>query len=393
MENRIKFTKEQLQIAITDHLNEEKGVNELFTMVVNGLMYSERTEFLMGEETGINKGNGYRKLLKAGIGSGLELQVPRDRLGQFRPILLGVLEQQEERIKDLSFALYGNGLTTQQISKILTDIYGNNYSKSGISRINVEFSAVVDSWLNRPLDKYYPLIFIDAIHVRVRRDVVGTEAFYVVLGVKEDFTREVLAIINFPTESASGWLDTLQGLKQRGIEQVGLFIFDDLKGLDQSIGMAFSTAKQQKCILHFQRNLSKNIRVKDRKEFCQQVSDVFNPDDRYYTKEQAETNLKETLADWVKKYPSLQHSINRQDLSLLFTYLEFDYRVRRMIYTTNWIERLNKSFRRTLKIRNALPKVESAFTLMGFVAMDMEEKTYKYPITNFKFESYFNKKS
>ena len=391
MENQIKFTKEQLQVAVNNYLSDSGGVNDLFTMVINGLMLGERKAFLSSEEKGENKGNGYRQLLKAGIGSGLELQVPRDRLGVFKPVLLGVLEQQEEKIKDLSFALYGKGLTTRQISEVLTDIYGTNYSKSGISRITTEFSEVVESWLNRPLDARYPVVFIDAIHVKVRRDVVATEAFYVVLGLKEDLTREVLAIVNFPTESASGWMDTLKGLQQRGLVQPGLFVFDDLKGLDNSISLCFPESKQQKCMLHFQRNLSRNIRVKDREAFCSQVKEVFNPDDKTYTAIQAETNLVEVLKNWSKKYPSLNHTIRRTDLSLLFTYLSYDYRVRRMIYTTNWIERLNKSFRRTLKIRNALPTVQAAFTLLGYVAMDIGDKTYKYPITNFKFDSQLNR--
>ena len=391
MENQIKFTKEQLQVAVNNYLSDSGGVNDLFTMVINGLMLGERKAFLSSEEKGENKGNGYRQLLKAGIGSGLELQVPRDRLGVFKPVLLGVLEQQEEKIKDLSFALYGKGLTTRQISEVLTDIYGTNYSKSGISRITTEFSEVVESWLNRPLDARYPVVFIDAIHVKVRRDVVATEAFYVVLGLKEDLTREVLAIVNFPTESASGWMDTLKGLQQRGLVQADLFVFDDLKGLDNSISLCFPESKQQKCMLHFQRNLSRNIRVKDREAFCSQVKEVFNPDDKTYTAIQAETNLVEVLKNWSKKYPSLNHTIRRTDLSLLFTYLSYDYRVRRMIYTTNWIERLNKSFRRTLKIRNALPTVQAAFTLLGYVAMDIGDKTYKYPITNFKFDSQLNR--
>ena len=391
MENQIKFTKEQLQVAVNNYLSEPDGVNDLFTMVVNGLMYGERKEFLSSGQKGGNKGNGYRQLLKAGIGSGLELQVPRDRLGMFKPVLLGVLEQQEEKIKDLSFALYGKGLTTRQIGEVLTDIYGNNYSKSGISRITTEFSEVVESWLNRPLDARYPVIFIDALHVKVRRDVVATEAFFIVLGLKEDLTREVLAVVNFPTESASGWLDTLQGLQQRGLEEVPLFVFDDLKGLDNSISQCFKESKQQKCMLHFQRNLSRNIRVKDREAFCAQVKEVFNPDDKTYTATEAETNLIDVLNKWSKKYPSLNHTISRTDLSLLFTYLSYDYRVRRMIYTTNWIERLNKSFRRTLKIRNALPTIQAAFTLLGYVAMDIGNKTYKYPITNFKFDAQLNR--
>ena len=391
MENQIKFTKEQLEIAINSHISETGGINELFTMVVNGMMQGERKEFLSSSSQESNKGNGYRQILKSGIGSGLKLQIPRDRLGIFKPILLGVLEQQEEKIKDLSFALYGKGLTTRQISDILADIYGTNYSKSSVSRITTEFSEVVQSWTSRALDAVYPVIFIDAIHVKVRRDTVGTEAFYIVLGLKEDLTREVLAILNFPTESASGWQQALMSLKTRGVEQVDLFVFDNLKGLDESIGKCFKQSKQQKCILHFQRNLSKHIRVKDREAFCTQVKEVFNPDEKSYTALQAESNLIAVLDKWTKKYPALNYTIARQDLSLLFTYLSFDYRVRRMIYTTNWIERLNKSFRRTLKIRNALPTIESVHTLLGYVAMEIGEKTYKYPITNFKFDKTLNK--
>jgi len=386
MDNQIKFTKEQLQVAINNHITATGGLNDLFKMVVNGLMYGERQAFLTKSPQGENKGNGYRDVVKSGIGSGLELQVPRDRLGLFKPILLGVLDQQEEKIKALSFALYGKGLTTRQISEVLGDIYGNSYSKSGISRITTEFSEVVTRWLSRPLEAHYPVVFIDAIYVKVRRDVVATEAFYIVLGLKTDLTREVLAVVNFPTESAQGWSATLRHLKQRGLQRVDLFVFDDLKGLDESIGKCFKFSKQQKCVLHFQRNLSKNIRVKDRKGFCTEVKEVFNPDDKTYTSTQALQNLKKVLKKWAIKYPALRHTIDRTDLSLLFTYLSFDYRVRRMLYTTNWIERLNKSFKRTLKVRNALPTVQAAYTLLGYVAMEMGDKTYKYPITNFKFD-------
>ncbi len=118
---------------------------------------------------------------------------------------------------------------------------------------------------------------------------------------------------------------------------------------------------------------------------------VFNPDDVFNTPKDGIKNLKETLVKWAKTYPKLKSTIEKEDLDNLFTYLNFDYRIRRMIYTTNWIERLNKSFRRTLKMRNALPNPKAAITLMGYVAMEMEEKTYSYPISNFKFDDNFSK--
>ena len=385
----MKLTKKQLQSIINLELEKENGLNELFGMMINGLMLTERKLFLANNEDPANKGNGYRQATRSGIGSKLTLTVPRDRLGVFKPVLLGLLNEQEEQVKNLCFELYGKGLTTRQIEETIATIYGSSYSKSSISRITTDFGAMVEAWLHRSLDHYYPVVYIDAIHIKVRRDRVATEAFYVLLALKEDLTREVLGIVNIPQESASGWEEVLLGLKDRGVGRVGLFVFDDLTGLGMVIGKVFSGSMHQKCILHFQRNLNKHIRVADRKTFAKALSGVFDPDNIHYTSAQAVTKLTELLSKWSKTYPKLRSITHRTDLEAVFTYLQFDYRIRRMIYTTNWIERLNKSFRRTLTMRNALPTPKAAITLLGFVAMEMGDKTYSYPITNFRFDSNF----
>ncbi|MDH5475862.1 MAG: IS256 family transposase [Cyclobacteriaceae bacterium] len=388
-ETELKLSKNQLQNIINSHLQEEQGLNDLFAMMVNGLMLSERNTFLYSDQEEQNKGNGYRYASRSGIGSKLQLKIPRDRLGVFQPVILGLLNEQEEQVKDLCFELYGKGLTTRQIEDVVAKIYGSSYSKSSVSRITTDFSALVESWLQRDLDAYYPIVYIDAIHIKVRRETVATEAFYVLLGLKEDHTREVLGIINIPQESASGWEEVLEGIQSRGVQKVGLFVFDDLTGLDTVIGKVFAESMQQKCMVHFQRNLNKHIRTTHKEDFCKELKGIFNPDDVFYTVEQGVNNLKEVLGKWAKTYPKLQSTLNRDDLESVFTYLNFDYRIRRMVYTTNWIERLNKSFRRTLKMRNALPNPKAAITLMGYVAMEMEEKTYSYPINNFKFDDNF----
>ena len=386
----LKLNKTQVQNIINTHIQEEHGLNELFTMMVNGLMLSERNSFLDDQREDQNKGNGYRYAHRSGIGSQLQLKIPRDRLGVFQPVILGLLNEQEEQVKDLCFELYGKGLTTRQIEDVVAKIYGSSYSKSSVSRITTDFSALVESWLHRELDEYYPIVYIDAIHIKVRRETVATEAFYVLLGLKEDHTREVLGIVNIPQESASGWQEVLENIQLRGVKKVGLFVFDDLTGLDTVIGKVFANSMQQKCMLHFQRNLHKHIRKPDREAFSKELKGVFNPDDVFYTTEQGVDNFKAVLGKWGKIYPKLKSTLQRNDLDTLFTYLNFDYRIRRMVYTTNWIERLNKSFRRTLKMRNALPSPKSAITLMGYVAMEMEEKIYSYPISNFKFDDNFN---
>lgn len=388
-ETDLKLSNNQLQSVINEHLLHENGLNEVFSMFVNGLMYSERQAFL-GQNVPGNKGNGFRKATRAGIGSKLQLKIPRDRLGVFQPVILGLLNEQEEQIKSLCFELYGKGLTTRQIESVVENIYGNTYSKSSISRITTDFSSLIDAWLERQLESYYPIIYIDAIHVKVRRETVATEAFYVLLGLKEDHTREVLGIINIPQESASGWQEVLENIKSRGVAKVGLFVFDGLTGLDQVVGKVFAESMRQHCVLHFQRNMNKHIRVTQREAFATELKQVFNPDDASYTARQAIERLKQVMEKWSKTYPKFKSTIQRDDLDNLFTYLSFDYRVRRMVYTTNWIERLNKSFRRTLKMRNALPNPKAAITLMGYVAMEMEEKTYSYPISNFKFDINFN---
>jgi transposase-like protein len=388
-ETALKLTKSQLQTVLNDHIFKENGINDLFTMLINGLMFSEREIFLSQSEIP-NKGNGYRLAKRSGIGSRLELKIPRDRIGVFKPVILGLLDQQEERIKELCFELYGKGLTTRQIEDVVENLYGTSYSKSSISRITTDFSTFVQAWAERPLSAFYPIVYIDAIHIKVRRNTVTTEAFYILLGLKEDYTREVLGIVNIPQESASGWQEVLEHIKSRGVESVGLFVFDGLTGLDVAVGKVYASSGQQQCTLHFQRNLNKHIRKVDRVAFCEDIKEVFNPDDVFNTPQEAEKKLKEKLHKWSKAYPKLKSVITSDKLSNLFTYLNFDYRIRRMIYTTNWIERLNKSFRRTLKMRNALPNPDAVITLLGFVAMEMEEGTYSYPITNFKFDQNFN---
>lgn len=389
-ETELKLSKEQLQTAITNQLTIDQGLNDVFSMVLNGLMYAERATFLNDDKSEGNKGNGYRQAKRSGLGSRLSLRIPRDRLGAFQPVILGLLDQQEEQVKDLCFELYGKGLTTRQIEGIIERIYGSSYSKSSISRITTDFSSLVEAWLDRPLDQVYHIVFIDAIHIKIRRDTVATEAFYVLLGLKEDLTREVLGIINIPQESAQGWEEVLQGIKTRGVENVGLFVFDGLTGLKTVVSKVFASSMQQECVLHFQRNLNKHIRKTDRKAFSEDLSTVFEPDNPQHTIKNAVSQLSDVMIKWSPKYPKLKATLRRDDLDTIFTFLHFDYRIRRMIYTTNWIERLNKSFRRTLKMRNALPSPRSAITLLGYVAMEMEEKTYSYPITNFRFDQNFN---
>ncbi len=382
LEPQLDLNKNQVLKLIKTYLL-KNDPNELFEFMLNTLMESERSTFLEETQYKGNKGNGYRPVKRLGMGNKLELLIPRDRLSIFKPLIIGILNNQEEKLRELTYQLYGKGLTTRQIGPVLESVFGQNYSKSTISRINEKFHENIQKWLNRKLDSTYLVIMIDALYIKVKRDTVATEAFCVVLGLKKDFTREILAVVNFPTESSKGWEQVFKSLKERGVKNVGLFVSDDLTGLDNSISKEFPTSDHQKCVVHLKRRMANQLRKKDRAKFLSTLSHVFDPEASYTSIKSAVERFKRILRAHSEFYPCFLHTLERNDLSLYFTYFKYDKSIRRMIYTTNWVERFNKSVRRTTKIRDSLPSPHSALMLIGYVAMEAETQTYNYPITKF----------
>lgn len=386
----IELTKVQLQQSISKFMEEENGLSSILEMTLNGLMHSERKAFL--ENSLGNKGNGFRKAFSVGMGKQIELSIPRDRLGMFKPVMLALIRDQKMQMMDLSFELYGKGLTTSQIGGIMEKIYGKHYSSSAISNITTTFYQQMQQWRERPLDPYYLAVFIDAIQIKIRRDTVSSEAFYILLGVKEDYTREVIAIVNIPQESASGWKDVLISIQQRGVEKIGIIVSDNLPGLDTVIPLVFKNTDHQKCVVHLKRNILNKVASKHKEEIAQDLNDVFDMDLSEDTVEQAFVRFDSFSNKWNNKYRFIGNLSLDETNELYFTYIRYHPQIRRMLYTTNWIERLNKDFRRTFKIRNSMPGYEAALTLLSKVAMDKEEEHFKYPIYNFKFDVRLNRK-
>jgi transposase-like protein len=384
----MKVSKLQTEEVLKQFLSKENGLNEVLEIFMNSLMYSERDVFLKSQE-GTNKGNGYREGQVYGRGRQLQLRIPRDRMGQFYPVLLALLRDQDSQLHDLSFMLYSKGLTTRDIGEVLEVIYGKNYSKSTISDINKSFYEQMEDWRNRELEQEYLAIYIDAIWQKVKRDTIRSEAFYILMGLKKDFTREIIGIVNIPTESATGWELVLNELKQRGVSKVHLFVSDGLKSLETAVSKVFNQSVHQKCIVHLQRNILAAVRASHKAEIAADLRAVLNPDDEAYTKSMAMEQLANFADKWGKLYRHIKKLPDKEDIEYYFNYLDFDYRIRRMIYTTNWIERFNKSCRRTLKIRNSFPNPEAALALITSVAIEKGEKKYAYPIHNFKFEEKF----
>ena len=376
----MQFTQEQTKQIISEVVDSKGGLQAVLQMSLEALMLTERTEH---NELNADISNGYRSIRAQGQqGMQLQLRVPRSRKG-FLPVLLGVLRSQEEESHRLAFHLYSAGLTTCQVGDIFEDIYGKSYSKSSVSRMFDTARQDVSQWLERPLDAYYPIVYIDATYIATRRDdSVSKEAYYTVLGVKADCTREVLGIVNLPTESATGWQDMLQGLKLRGVEEVSLVVSDGLAAIEDAIAMVWPTAEHQLCTVHLQRGVCAKVKVDHKPAVCQMLKDVFVTGDPGDSIAKGWARFQEFCAYWAKKYPSIGKMAGNDRYMRYFTYLGYHYRVRPMIHTTNWIERLNRDYKRTTKMRGALPSPAATLLLLGGVSMEKACYAKKVPLLN-----------
>jgi len=380
-----------LKDMISNHIvTNPNGLNHVLEWTINALMKVEQLDFLIDQPTGTNKANGYRTTKGYGSGKLLELRVPRDRNGQFYPKIMALLRNQEAEIDRAVSSLYAEGLTQSQIGRVFENLYGNHYSQASISRMTSWMHDQVRQWRERSLQAHYPVLFIDAVHIKVRRDQVRTEAFYVVLAIKDDHTREVLAIESMPEESAFGWAELLEKLKKRGVEQVGLIVADGLTGLSGAVGRVFPQTSFQRCITHIKRSLLNRVNSDHKKELGPDLANVFRTDDPFWTPEKAKEVWVEVCKKWGKHYSYFSRLVHDIEYEHAFTYLNYDYRVRSMLYTTNWLERLNRDFRRVTRMRASMPGDESVITLLGYVAMD--KTAYQRRVPKLEYDSLFKKK-
>ena len=193
----IDLTTNQIQSILNNKAIAEDGINTILKMSLNAIMHAEREAFLKEDACLNNKANGYRPIRVNGYGRQLALAIPRDRLGIFRPLLMLSLKEQEQEVHQLCYELYREGLTTRKISKIFEKIYRKKFAQKTISNMTQTFKEQLKAWRERPLENRYLVVYLDAIHSKVRRhDKVQGEAFYVALAIKEDYTREVVALYN-----------------------------------------------------------------------------------------------------------------------------------------------------------------------------------------------------
>ncbi|MGL4450460.1 MAG: IS256 family transposase, partial [Sarcina sp.] len=340
------------------------SLKELFKDVLQEALEAELDETLGYEKHEVsgktNSRNGYsKKTLKTELGE-IALNIPRDRNGEFEPQIVPKHQRNVNGIEDKILSLYSKGMTTRDISEQIKELYDVEISAETVSNITNRILPLVSEWQNRPLEKTYSFIFMDAIHYKVREDKrVVVKAAYVVIGVDLDGKKEVLGIWIGANESSKFWLSVLNDLKNRGVQDVLIFCVDGLNGFKEAIGATFPFAKIQRCIIHQIRSSMKYVPHKDKKAFVSDLKTIYTA----VTESEAMENLIDAKEKWVNKYPNAIKSWE-DNWDNLSTFFEFSPHIRKIIYTTNVIESLNSQFRKVTKTKLIFPTDESLLKML-----------------------------
>ena len=379
----MELTQLQISEILSNYTSSSEGFVTLQSLIMNSLMKHERDLFVANTEH--EQCNGFRSRRWYSHGFEFSLRIPRSRSGNFYPILLGLIRSESEERAKLFNLLYTKGLTTEQIGEISETIYGRTYSKQQVSYLSNSCREDVDKWLKRSLSSHYLAVYIDATFIATRRDKqVSKEAYYTILGVLEDGSREVLSVVNHPTEGAICWKEELEALKERGVTQIDLVVSDALQGIENAVCAAFPQASHQFCVAHVKRQILNCVSHKDKPQMAEELNEVFTLENKEIGSLSGHKLFITFVAKWEKKYPILKKYKADRNIAY-FTYMDFPVQVQRCIYTTNWIERLNRKYKRTIKMRTSMPSNNSALFLLASVAMEETKTTYTRKIHQWKF--------
>ena len=331
-----------------------------------------------GHLSGNNRNGRGKKTVKSSVGK-VELAVPRDRNGSFEPQLVKKRQVDISEFDDKIISMYAKGMTTRDIQDHVEEIYGVNLSASGVSNIVQKVQQVALEWQNRDLQSVYAVVYFDAVHYKVREDGrVVSKAAYVALGVDLEGKKDILGIWIGEAEGAKFWLRIMSELQNRKVEDILIACVDGLKGLPEAIESVFPKTDVQLCIVHMIRNSIKYIPHNKSKEFLSELKTVYAA----VTEEQGRCQLELMKEKWGKKYPlSIQSWLKNWDrVSTLFCYPEA---VRKMIYTTNAVESLNRQFRKVTKNRSVFPCDDALLRMLYLAARDITKK-WTMPRWNWK---------
>jgi putative transposase len=336
---------------------------------------AEMDHHLTGEGGAGNSRNGYgRKSVLTDTGK-IELEVPRDRQASFDPQLIAKYQRRFPGFDDKIVSMYARGMSTREITGHLRELYGIDVSPDLVSAVTDAVLEEIAAWQARPLEPIYPLVFFDALRVKIREEgLVRNKAVHIALGVRADGTKEILGLWLEQNEGAKFWLRVMTELKNRGVEDVLLAVVDGLKGFPEAILAVFPEATVQTCIVHLLRHSLDFVSWKDRKPVATALKDIYRAVDPVAA-EAALTAFE--AGPWGGKYPAIGQSWRRA-WDEVIPFYAFPADVRRILYTTNAIEALNAKLRRAVRARGHFPTDEAAMKLL-FLVLNRAEKDWIMP--------------
>ena len=291
-----------------------------------------------------------KKTLKSEFGA-FEFETPRDRNGEFEPKIVPKNTRDVSGIEDKILSLYARGLSTRDINEQIQELYGIEVSATMVSNITDQIIPEIREWQARPLDEVYPFVFIDAVHFSVREDNhIIKKAAYIALGINSEGFKEVLGIWIGENESAKYWLGVLNELKQRGVKDILILCSDNLTGIKEAINAAYPNTIQQRCIVHMIRNSVKYVSYKDLKAFTNDLKKIYTSVDE----EKGYEQLQEVKSKWSDKYESAFKTWE-ENWDAICPFFQFSDPIRKIMYTTNTIESLNRQFRKFTKTKSVFP--------------------------------------
>jgi putative transposase len=322
-----------------------------------------------GHNSGNTRNGTSTKQLKGEFGT-VEIQVPRDRQASFEPKLVPKGETRFEGFDDKILSLYARGMTTREIQGHLEEMYQVEVSPALISKVTDAVIEEVRGWQSRPLDALYPVVYLDALVVKMRDNGrVENRAVYVAIGIPLNGQKEVLGLWTSANEGAKFWLQVLTELQNRGLKDIFIACVDGLKGFPQAIETVYPKTTVQLCIVHMVRASLNYVSWKERKPVARDLKSIY----RAATVEEAERQLADFAAQWDSRYPSIS-ALWRRNWQGVIPFFQFPPEIRKIIYTTNAIESLNMSLRKAIKTRGAFPSEEAALKVMYLALRNLARK-------------------
>lgn len=375
------WTKEQLRAFIKENKlvtaqDAQNALKELFAETLQEMLEAELDTHLGYEKHEVkakmtpNSRNGKSKKTVVSEYGEQEIMVPRDRMGEFEPVVVQKHQKNVTGIEDQIIALYAKGVSTREIQDHLQNLYGIEVSPTLISNVTNKIVPLIKEWQNRPLQGVYAVVYMDAIHFKVKQDgAIVNKAAYMVIGIDLDGNKDALGMWIGENESSKFWLSVLNDLRNRGVQDILIICVDNLSGFSEAIAACYPKTEIQKCIIHQIRNSTRYVSYKDLKKVTADLKPIY----KAATEEGALLEMDRFEEVWGAKYPLIVRSW-RNNWEELSTFFKYPPEIRKLIYTTNMIESYHRQLRKVTKGKSIFPTDEALLKMLYLATMDVTRK-------------------